>query len=224
MRSRISRRAGALGRISRESIRRRCDPEVVRAREVSSVPRRRRHRPRKRGRKRRWRLTPARLRAARVAAWKHGLRAQVVTRREVLGVALDRKIPGATAACDAYLAAAEGEFAALDPLHVEAMAESELLRREMVREVQERGVLVEEALIDKDGRAAGTRIKANPVLEPMRRFSEILGHTADQLRLTPKSRGEESKSVALAAAFRLQRDAQLRALDHAQRLPPPPKS
>jgi hypothetical protein len=50
----------------------------------------------------------------------------------------------------------------------------------------------------------------------------MLGHTADQLRITPKSRGGEALNAA-ALAFRVERDAQLRALDQDRRhLPPPP--
>lgn len=147
----------------------------------------------------------------------------MVSRREVLGVALERKIPGGKAVCDAYLAADDGDFSALDPIHAKAMAETELLRRAMVREVQRRGVVIDEVLTDKDGNVVGSRPKANPVFEPMRHLDEQLGHTADQLRLTPKSRGQEAKALELAAAFRAQRDAALRALDRPRRpLPPPP--
>jgi hypothetical protein len=147
----------------------------------------------------------------------------MVTQREVLGAKLDRAIPGGAAICDAYRAEADGEFGALDLLHVEAMTESELLRRQMVGEVRKRGVLVEEALIDKEGNPVGTRVKANPALEPLRHFNEQLGHTADQLQITPKSRGQGERDAAQAMAFRLQRDAELRRLDRPFRraLPPP---
>jgi hypothetical protein len=171
-------------------------------------------------------MTPARIAANRVRAWKHGGRARMVTWRAVLRAKFDKILPGGAAIVDAYRAEADGEFGALDLLHTQAMAESELLRRQMVGEVRKRGVLVEEALIDKEGNLVGTRVKANPALEPLRHFNEQLGHTADQLQITPKSRGQGDRAAAQAAAFRAERDAQLRQLDrpNRRRLPPPPAS
>jgi hypothetical protein len=183
-----------------------------------------RHRPRKRGRKKRWKLTPARAAANRVRAWKHGLRAQVVTQKDVLRALFARLVPGGPEVAEAYVAAMEhGDSSGLNEIAVVAMSQSELVRREVVREIRERGVLVEDDLVNSEGEAIGKRIKANPLLEPLRHFDERLGHTAEQLQLTRKSRGEGAVNAALA--FRLQRDAQLRALDYAQRrLPPPPES
>jgi hypothetical protein len=75
--------------------------------------------------------------------------------------------------------------------------------------------------VNNDGEQIGKRYRVNPLLEPMRHLDEMLGHTADQMQLTRKSRGGEAVNAA-ALAFRLRRDAQLRALDRDRpQLPPP---
>ena len=84
--------------------------------------------------------------------------------------------------------------------------------------------MIEEPILNGDGEPVGTKLRANPVLEPMRHLDEQLGHTVDQLRLTPRSRGQEAKALELAAAFWAQRDVALRALDRPRRSLPTPKS
>jgi hypothetical protein len=171
-------------------------------------------------------MTPARIAANRVRAWKHGKYAKVVSQRFGQRATTDRMFgPGAGEVIERNVAAITGDDPeATLPLHAIAMSEMELMRRQFVDEVRKRGVLVEEALVDKEGNSVGTRVKANPALEPMRHFNEQLGHTADQLQITPKSRGQGDRAAAQAAAFRAERDAQLRQLDrpNRRRLPPPP--
>lgn len=90
-----------------------------------------------------------------------------------------------------------------------AYVEGELTRRKMVDEVHARGVLIEEKLFDKDGREVGSRLKSNPLLEPLAKAQEATGGTADAMRLTKKSRG--SGAVDDAQAEFLRRDLELRA-------------
>jgi hypothetical protein len=184
---------------------------------------RRRKRLRKRGRKRKWKLTPARLAQRRVAAWKHGRFAQTVTRQEVAYTHLDQALPGIGGAfvLQAYRKAElEGDFSDAEKIAAHAMAENEIIRRKAVDNVLRRGVILDEPVLDGEGRAIGTRLRAHPLLDRLRHLDKQLGHTADQLRLTPKSRGE--KRVNAALAFRLERDEQLRALDQDRRQLPPP--
>jgi hypothetical protein len=121
-----------------------------------------------------------------------------------------------------HAALEEGDFSGVEAISSLALAESELVRRQAVDDILERGVAFDEPVLNGKGEAIGTRHRVNPLLEPMRHLDEMLGHTADQRRITPKSRGGEAANAA-ALAFRLKRDAQLRALDQNRReLPPPP--
>jgi hypothetical protein len=181
----------------------------------------RRKRPRKRGRKRKWKLTPARLAQRRVAAWKHGRYAQTVTPRDVARANLERRIPGAAGVMEAFHAALdEGDFSGVEAISSLALAESELVRRNAVDDVFERGVVFDEPVLDGKGEAIGTRLRANPLLDRIVRLDEQLGHTAKDLQLTRPSDGEGVGKAAMV--FRLERDAQLRALDQDRRQLPPP--
>jgi hypothetical protein len=168
-------------------------------------------------------MTPARVAANRVRAWKHGRFAQTVTKQEVAYTHLDQALPGMGAAFvhQAYRnAELEGDFSDVETIAAQAMAENEVIRRQAVDDVLKRGVALDEPVLNGKGEAIGTRLRAHPLLDPLRRLDERLGHTADQLQLTPKSRG--GKRVNAALAFRLERDAQLRALDRDRRELPPP--
>lgn len=70
-----------------------------------------------------------------------------------------------------------------------------------------------------DGTKIGARFKANPVLEPLRHVDEQLGYTAEQARLSRRSRGQGARDDAIAAA--LMHDARLREADKARRRLPP---
>jgi hypothetical protein len=100
---------------------------------MSTEPKRRR--PRKTGRKRKWRLTPARAAANRVRAWKHGRYARSVTSREVIRSDLERKSPGTAEVIERYHAALQGDISALDPIAARALTETEVIRRRVVDEV-----------------------------------------------------------------------------------------
>lgn len=178
---------------------------------------------RKPGRRKGRKLSARALAACRTNPWKHGLRARVVSQLEAVGAKLNRALPEATAVIEAHIRALD-DPEALSAIHVQAMVESELLRRKMVQEIRERGVLVEEPVLSRDGEVIGQNLQANPALEPMRHLDERLGHTAEQMQVTRKSQGEAEKTAELAAAFRLERDAALRAPDRPRRSLPPPKS
>jgi hypothetical protein len=120
-----------------------------------------------------------------------------------------------------HAALEEGDFSGVEMISALALAESELVRRNAVDDIFQRGVAFDEPLVNNDGEQIGKRYRVNPLLEPMRHLDEMLGHTADQMQLTRKSRGGEAVNAA-ALAFRLRRDGELRALDSERRLPPPP--
>lgn len=157
-------------------------------------------------------------------AWKHGRFARVVTGAAGPRAQIEKKFPGVADVIDSYAGAiTDGDPRALDGLAVVAMSQSELLRQDMVRAVQREGVLVQDDIIGMEGGKAkviGHRHKANPVLEPLRHFTEILGHTAEQHQLTRKSRGEGA--VNAAVAFRIARDERLRNLERPHRPMAPP--
>ncbi|HEY3173188.1 MAG TPA: hypothetical protein VGK86_11510, partial [Thermoanaerobaculia bacterium] len=161
----------------------------------------------------------------RAAAWKHGRYAQTVTKQEVAYTHLDQALPGMGAAfvLQAYRKAElDGDFSDVEKIAAQAMAESEVIRRRAIDDVLEHGIAFDEPVLDGKGEAIGSRRRANPVLDPLRRMNEQLGHTAEDLQLTRPS-GEGAGKAAMA--FRLERDAQLRALDRGRRqLPPPPEN
>lgn len=176
---------------------------------------------RKPGRRKGKRASPRARAACRANPWKHGRYAVTVTRREVARFDLEMKIPGAAAVAEAYHAALDGDMSALDPIAARALTESELLRRRLVDDVGSRGVLVAEDQFGTDGRVVGSRLRAHPGLEAIGRFAEQLGHTAEDMQLTRKSRGEGARDAAIAA--RLARDEMLRSFPKDGMAPPPPR-
>jgi hypothetical protein len=162
--------------------------------------------------------TPRFRAAARVAGWKHGKYARVVTGREATEAQIDRKFGHGTA--EMIAAHMDCDPQGLERVGSIALAQKEIIRRQIVQGIFEKGVLVEEAMVGSDGEPVGSRLKAHPGLEPLRHLDEQLGHTADQQQITKKSRGEGA--VNAAVAFRLSRDQALRALDEKRIALPPP--
>jgi hypothetical protein len=114
----------------------------------------------------------------------------------------------------------DGDFSDVEKIAAQAMAESEVIRRRAIDDVLEHGIAFDEPVLDGKGEAIGTKLRAHPLLDRIVRLDEQLGHTAEDLRLVRPSGREAAGSAAMA--FRLQRDAQLRALDKDRpRLPPP---
>jgi hypothetical protein len=163
--------------------------------------------------------TQARRQANRTRGWKHGQRALAVSLVDVRAAQIEKVQKGASAVVQAYKRAiVDGDLEKHAELAVMAMSETELLRRDTVDKINEKGVMVEDDLVSSDGRVIGARFKANPLLEHVHRFNETLGFTAADLLLTPKHRGDLAVNAALAAAQL--RDAKLRSLPK-DRVPPP---
>jgi len=163
------------------------------------------------------RLSPAGIKQRRMAGITHGQRAEVVTDADIVRYKLEKIDPEAPEIIERFTRAVGGDLSALDSLLAGGMASKEIIRRKMVDEVTARGVVIEESLFNAEGVMVGKRIRANPVLDPLKHADEQLGYTAEAARLTRKSRGEGARDDAIARA--LQRDARLRAADKT-RLPP----
>jgi hypothetical protein len=118
------------------------------------------------------------------------------------------------------LAIEEGDLSALARVQVTAIAELEVLRREAVNVIHEKGMMVQDEVIDSEGRVIGTRQRANPLLSHLENINEQLGLTASQLMISKKSRGEGA--VNAATAVLQARRAMLLGADKS-RLPPPPE-
>jgi len=152
-----------------------------------------------------------------MAGVKHGRCAEVVTDAEITRYRLQKIDPEAPELIEKFARGIGGDTSALDGLLAGGMASKEIIRRKMVEEIAERGVVIEERLLNSEGEEVGRRVRANPMLEPLKHVDEQLGYTAEQARLTRKSRGEGARDDAIARA--LKRDARLRASDKT-RLPP----
>jgi hypothetical protein len=133
---------------------------------------------------------------------------------------LKKAHPDAAALIEGYARALiDGDLSKIDPVSVTALAGTEIIRRMAEDEVHSRGVLIEEALLDSRGNAVGIKVKANPAVEALISINEQLGHTAEDLQLSRKSRGEGARDAAVAMALR--RDALLRSLDKNRMALPP---
>jgi hypothetical protein len=163
----------------------------------------------------RYPASPKTAAANRTRALKHGRRSRLYVGNpdELLGVAVEKRLgkidPELPGIYRAVRAAREGDGAGLEAVHDFAYSEGELVRRRLAEGIRDEGVVIREALYDRDGKLVGERLKANPVLESFHKAQEQVGATADAMRLTKKSRGEGAVSDAQAAFLR--RDADLRA-------------
>lgn len=162
---------------------------------------------------------------SRVAGWKHGGYAQVVTPLEARR-ATTRKLfgPDSDGVLQANLdAMVNGDMGGVDELNVIGMAETELIRRELVKSIHKDGVVIDEAMVNSEGVEVGSRMKVHPALEPLRWTNEQLGNTRADTQTSRKSRGEGAVNAAMAA--RLARDAMLRSHDKSSMpAPAPPKA
>jgi hypothetical protein len=166
--------------------------------------------------------TEAVVRHARVANWKHGLRATIATavdaRREKMVATFGADAP---AVVEAFQEAIDsGDLAGTNAIAVQSLAETEILRRKVVDEIAATGLVVSDVLFNEDGEPIGQRLRAHPLLDPLRHMNDTLGHTAADMQLSRKSRGEGAKDEAIAAM--LKRDEMLRGISKdAMALPPP---
>jgi len=157
-----------------------------------------------------------------VAALKHGGRASIVSVQEARGLALDRKFgKGSREVLDAYHAAvAEGDTTGVDAIAERGLADLELIRRDMVSKVARQGSVLKEGILSPTtGEVLGERLKLHPAVEPVAKFSELLGFVSSARRLDPKSRGEGARDEALTRL--MQRDRLLRGMSKDAMAPPP---
>jgi len=164
--------------------------------------------------------TPASAAASRVAAWKTGKYARVVTVGEVYLKKLAEQDPDFPGLLEGYLGAIEGgSLEHPNAVTAVALAQRERRRRQIADSIEEKGVVLHEAIVDADGKHLGYRLRANPLLEAERDLARDLGHTAEAALITRKSRGEGAKDEAMTAALR--RDALLRSAPKEALAPPP---
>jgi hypothetical protein len=149
----------------------------------------------KKKRRRKWRMTPARRAANRVRAWKHGRRARVVTVQEGRLAQLRKIHPDLPEVIAAAVAAMGGDLSDMQQLGAQALAQTEILRRQLVRTIATDGLTVTDHVLNREGELVRTKIRAHPLLETTQQLQELLGFTAEQMRLTAKSRGEREKDA-----------------------------
>lgn len=179
--------------------------------------------PRKpRGRARGVPATEAEANAARVAALKHGGYAKATSVKEARAIAVDRRFgPGSSEILEAYHdAISNGELMATDFLAERGLAELELIRRDVSKNVARQGAVLKESIVSPaTGEILGERIKLHPGVEGVVKLSEVLGFTSAARRLDPKARGEGARDEAMAAMLR--RNALLAESPQKDALPPP---
>lgn len=79
-------------------------------------------------------------------------------------------------------------------------AMANLTEREMAELLREGGV-ISFPIFSKDGDEVGTGTKVNPRVEPLQKFLEMLGMTAAQQAITPKSAGEKKRDDGIGATL-----------------------
>ncbi len=98
---------------------------------------------------------------------------------------------------DAYLKALQGDQGALLPLVAQSLASGhQLLDRELKGLLEGDGFALTEDVVSKDGEAIGERRVANPAALPTLRLMELMGATAAQQTVTPKSRAKRGTEEA----------------------------
>ncbi len=158
-------------------------------------------------------------RSNRTKGWKHGGRSKTVTLLEGRISRLVKLHPDAPQIfADITEAMMGGDPAPLDTMTASALAETEILRRHAVDQIKDAGLTIRDAMVNPEGQEIGSRLKAHPLLEPLRHMNDALGVSADAMLLSRKSRGEGERDAALVKM--LERDAMLRA--YPKELCPPP--
>ena len=145
------------------------------------------------------RLTEAGVQQRRLAAWKHGQRASLVTEADAFHYRLEQIDPELPDLLDQYARATSGDLSASDLERAIGLATKAIIRGWIVEEILERGVAVESVIKDKDGKEIGRRIRANPLLKALSRIDHQLGYTVDQAGLSRRSqeRGRPGRETLL---------------------------
>lgn len=79
-------------------------------------------------------------------------------------------------------------------------AMANLTERELA-ELQREGGVISFPIFSKDGDEVGSGTKVNPRVEPLQKFLEMLGMTAAQQAITPKSAGEKNRDDGIGATL-----------------------
>lgn len=130
---------------------------------------------------------------------------------------LQRAAPTFAAAIELYKLELSGQFGAADQVRLSAIVDLEAVRRRCIRQLREKGVLIEVVGKDKDGNVSVT-LKDNPLLFHLIRIHETLGYTAQDMLFSKKARTGAQKDTA-AAALDLERRSRLRSAK-SPKLPP----
>ncbi len=179
--------------------------------------------PRRRGRPK-GPCNPRELAQRRTAAWKHGGRAATALRRtvppcrpdlcpleddaypcslkqtlddegRVLEVCVVRLVVDSDIQ-QAYLKAMDGDHDELRALAAQLVAAQTQLAGEQLSGLLKDGFALEQELFSGEGEKLGVRKVVNPAAAPTLKLLEMVGMTATQQVLTPKSRGESSRDEA----------------------------
>lgn len=186
-----------------------------------------------RGQKGKYTLSPAALAQRRSAAWKHGRDATTALRQvvppcsakhcpmaaedELHNCSLRRQVVaqgGDLEVCpvhltlnrdvrERYLAAIrDGKLDGLAELSATALAGMTQLAQRELGQLQTEGLAIPFATFGPEGEAADG-VKVNPRAAPTLQLLEMLGHTAAQQAITPKSQGERRRDEGLTGLAEL---------------------
>jgi len=147
-----------------------------------------------------------------MAAWKHGLRASVVTEAAALRYQLG---PELLELLEQYARETAGNPSAPDLELALGMAWKMMIWRRLFQEIRERGVEIEEPIFNSEGKKTGARFKANPLLKALSRIGRQLGYTVDQQGISRTSQGQAARDAPAVEAIRR---ARMRAAEKASRL------
>src|SRR5512143_1765076 len=143
-----------------------------------------------------------------MAGIKHGRSAQVVPPEEVLRYRLEKIDPDAPDLIDRYVEAQAGDLSVLDRQVAAGLASTEILRRKTVERIAERGVDIEETILNAEGQIVGRRVKANPLWDCLKWLSAAQGCSAKDAGLTRESRPRGALAQVIDTA--IARDQRLR--------------
>lgn len=151
-------------------------------------------------------MTPALRRAQALRAFKNGKFAKLATLAEGRMEILRRLHPELPELIEAAIDAVGGDLEEWQKTGALSLVELEITRRALVDRIHEDGVIVQDVTRDiktkEEVPTETIRLKAHPLLEPARKIHKELGFTADDMRLTKKSRGAGDVDDAKAALLR----------------------
>lgn len=139
-------------------------------------------------------------------SWKNGKYAQLATTEEGRLELLRRIDPTLPALIEQAVAAVGGNLEGFQQTGAVALVELEVLRRVLMDQIHDDGVVVEDVTRDIKSKeeipTETIRLKAHPLLDHARRLHKELGFTATDMRVTKKSQGAGNVDDAKAALLR----------------------